>query len=196
MKAGFPAIAYSVCIQGNTMRLTHTLPLIAAFALAACGNDPDEELRDEALSMDEVMAELQDNGVMPQPGAYSISYDLVSFDMPGASSVDMNALEAAFNEGASEQGNFCVTEAMDREAWISAMTDNSCTLSRLVAEGEVIDLAMTCEAEDGPQGRIGMSGTSTETSSDLEMTFTQPIPGVGDANIVMTVETQRTGDCS
>ncbi len=178
------------------MRLIHSLPLLAAFALAACGNDPDEELSDESLSMDEVMAEGEDNGVMPQPGEYSTSYELVSFEVPGASSVDMDALEAAFREGAQEQSSFCVTEAMDREAWISAMQDNSCTLSRLSAEGDTLDLAMTCEAEDGPQGRIGMSGTAGETSSDLEMTFTQPIPGIGDANIVMNVMTERTGDCS
>lgn len=177
------------------MRLIHALPVLAAIALAACDNT-GEDLSDEALSMDEVLAEVQDNGMMPQPGEYATTYELISVDVPGASSVDMNALQAAFAEGAQEQSSFCVTEAMDREAWISAMTDNSCSISRLAAEGETIDLAMTCEAEDGPQGRIAMSGTSTDTSSNLEMTFTQPIPGVGDANIVMQVGTQRTGDCS
>jgi len=177
------------------MRLIHALPVLAALALAACDNT-DEDLSGEALSMDEVMAEIQDNGMMPQPGEYATTYELISVDVPGASSVDMNALQAAFAEGAEEQPSFCVTDAMDREAWISAMTDNSCSISRLAAEGETIDLAMTCEAEDGPQGRIALSGTATDTSSDLEMTFTQPIPGVGDANIVMQVGTQRTGDCS
>lgn len=178
------------------MRLIYALPLFAAVSLAGCNNDADEELAGEAISMDEVIAGSQDNGVMPQPGEYAISYELVSFDMPGAASVDMDALEAAFREGAQEQSSFCVTEAMDREAWISAMQDNSCTLSRLSSEGETIDLAMTCEAEDGPQGRIAMSGATRQTSSDLEMSFTQPIPGVGDANIVMTVATERTGDCA
>lgn len=177
------------------MRLINTLPLLAGLALAACGDNTDEELTDEALSMEEVMAEIDDNGVMPQPGEYSADYELVSFEVPGAASVDMSALEQAFAEGADEQDSFCVTEAMDRESWISAMTDNSCTISRLTADEGNIDLAMTCDAEDGPQGRIALSGTAGETSSDLEMMFTQPIPGIGDANIVMKVETQRTGDC-
>lgn len=177
------------------MRLIHTLPLFAATLLAACGNDPDEDLSDEALSMDEVMAEVRDNGIMPQPGEYSISSELVSIEMENGQVTDMAALEAAFREGAAEQSSFCVTEAMDREAWISAMQDNSCTLARLSAEGESIDLAMTCEAEDGPQGLITMTGTTGQTSSDMQMTFAQPIPGAGDANIVVNVATERMGDC-
>lgn len=176
------------------MRLIHCLPLAVGLALAACNNS-DEDLSDEALSMDEVMADFRDNGVMPQPGEYSASYELVSFDMVEGQVRDMAALEAAFAEGAQEQTSFCVTDAMDRESWISAMTDNSCTISSLTAEGDALDLSMTCQAEEGPQGRIVMTGTAGETYSDLEMTFTQPIPGMGDANVVMTVETQRTGDC-
>ncbi|WP_162925311.1 DUF3617 domain-containing protein [Aurantiacibacter odishensis] len=178
------------------MRPIHILPLFAAVLLAACGNDPDEDLSGEALSMDEVIAEGQDNGIMPRPGEYSIRSELVSIEMENGQVTDMAALEAAFREGAAEQGNFCVTEAMDREAWISAMQDNSCTLSSLNAEGESIDLVMTCEAEDGPQGRITMTGTAGQTSSEMEMAFAQPIPGVGDANIVINVATERTGDCS
>lgn len=178
------------------MRLIYALPLIAAALLSACGDDPDEDLSGEALSMDEVIAQGQDNGIMPQPGEYSISSELVSIEMETGQVADMAALEAAFREGAAEQSSFCVTEAMDREAWISAMQDNSCALSSIDAQGESIDLAMTCEAEDGPQGRITMTGTAGQTSSDMEMAFAQPIPGVGDANIVMNVATQRTGDCS
>ncbi len=176
------------------MRLIHCLPLLAGLALVACDN-ADEDLTDEALSMDEVLAEGQDNGIMPQPGEYSIDNELVSFEMVAGQVQDMAALEAAFAEGAQEQSSFCVTEAMDREAWISAMTDNSCTVSRLDADDGAIDLAMTCDAEDGPQGRITMNGTTSDTSSDMEMGFTQPIPGVGDANIVLQVQTRRTGDC-
>lgn len=180
------------------MRLIHAATLLAALALAACGNNPDEELTDEALSMDEVMAEMQDNGVMPQPGLYTANVELVSFEVPGVadSKIDMDTLLAAMEEGAASQSTYCVTEGMDREAWISAMTDNQCTLSRLVADGGDIDLAMTCAAQDGPQGRIAMNGTADETSANLEMSFTQPIPGIGDANIVMRVISERTGDCS
>ena len=176
------------------MRLIHCLPLFAGLALVACDNS-DEDLTDEALSMEEVLAEGQDNGIMPLPGEYSVGYDLTSVEMVSGQVRDMAALEAAFAEGAQEQTSFCVTEAMDREAWISAMTDNSCTVSRLSATDGDIDLAMTCDAEDGPQGRITMAGTTSDTSSDMQMSFTQPIPGVGDANIVMQVQTRRTGDC-
>lgn len=178
------------------MRLIHALPLLAGLALAACGDNPDEELTDEALSMDEVLAEAQDNGAMPQPGEYRTDFELVSFEVPGATSIDMETLRQQFAEGAGEQTSFCVTEAMDREAWISAMTDNSCTISRISAEGQTIDMAMTCAAEEGPQGRITLSGTQGETTSNLEMHMTQPIPGHGTANIVARLTSERTGDCS
>ncbi|MWV28569.1 DUF3617 domain-containing protein [Aurantiacibacter rhizosphaerae] len=178
------------------MRLIHCLPIFAGLALVACGGNSDEDLTDEALSMDDVLAEGQDNGIMPQPGEYRVGYDLISVDMESGQVRDMAALEAAFAEGAQEQTSFCITKAMDREAWISAMTDNSCTISRLTANGGDIDLSMTCEAEEGPQGRITMAGTTTNTTSDLQMDFTQPIPGVGDANIVMQVQAERTGACN
>jgi len=180
------------------MRLIHAAALLATVTLAACGNNPDEELTDEALSMDEVMAEIEDNGVMPQPGLYTANVELVSFEVPGiaSSNIDMDTLLAEMEEGAASESTYCVTEEMDREGWISEMTDNRCTISRLVAEDGTIDMAMTCSAEDGPQGRIAMSGTAGETSSNMEMSFTQPIPGIGDANIVMRVISERTGECS
>lgn len=182
------------------MRFTHAftraLPLMAAVALAACGGDADEELTDEALAMDEVLAADVDTIALPTPGEYSTNFELVSVEVPGASSVDMDALRAAFQEGAGEQTSFCVTEAMDREAWISAMTDNSCTVTRINAEGSDITMTMTCAAEDGPQGDIQLTGTQGETGSTMEMTMTQPIPGHGEANIVTRLTSERTGDCS
>ena len=177
------------------MRFTHALPLLAGLALVACGDDVDEELTDEALSMGEVLAEIEDNGVMPQPGQYSANVELLSFEMANASSIDMSALQQEFADGAGEAGSYCITEEMDREAWLSEMTDNNCSVTRLSAEGTELELAMTCNAEDGPQGRIMMTGTAGETSSDMEMTFAQPIPGLGDATVRMRLLTERTGDC-
>ncbi|WAT17788.1 DUF3617 family protein [Aurantiacibacter sp. MUD11] len=177
------------------MRLIHALPLLAGLALVACDNSA-EEASEEALSMDEVLAEIEDNGVMPQPGQYGTTLELISFEMPGATSIDMSALQEEFAEGAASDASYCVTEEMTREAWISEMTDNTCTVSRLTADGNDFNLAMTCDAADGPQGRILMTGTATETGSDMEMAFNQPIPGVGDATIRMRVISERTGDCS
>lgn len=176
------------------MRLIHALPLLAGLALAACNNS-DDELADEALSMEDVLAEIEDNGIMPQPGQYIADVELISFEMPGATTIDMSVLQQEFAEGAASNSTYCVTEEMNREAWISEMTDNSCTVSRLTADGSEIDLAMSCTAPDGPQGRILMTGTTTETGSDMEMAFNQPIPGIGDASIRLRVSAQRTGDC-
>ena len=177
------------------MRLIHILPLAAGLALAACGNSAEEEQAGDALSAEDIAATIVDNGVMPQPGEYRTEMELISFEVPGANSIDMDALLAAFEEGAADQGSFCISEAMDRESLVSAMTDNSCDVTRLSAEGNDVDLAMTCQAEDGPQGRITMTGTMTETSSNMEMSFTQPIPGIGEAAIATRILAERTGDC-
>lgn len=182
------------------MRLTHALtpafPLLAAVALAACGSDAEVDPADEALSANEVLAESVDNIALPMPGEYSTNIELLTVEVPGASSVDMDALRAAVAEGAGEQPSFCVTEAMNRESWISAMTDNSCRVSRINADGTSLNMTMSCMAEDGPQGDITVTGTQGETGSVLEMQSVQPIPGHGEANIVLRVISERTGDCS
>jgi hypothetical protein len=43
---------------------------------------------------------------------------------------------------------------------------------------------------------VALKGTASEEAADLEMSFTQPIPGAGDSTIRMRVKSQRTGDCA
>ena len=178
------------------MRAAFLLSLAAPLALVACGDSPDEELTDEALSEEEGGAAMQDNGTMLSPGEYSTEVELISFEVPSARSIDMDRLQSEFAAGAGQQASFCVSEQMDRESMISALTDNSCDITRITSEGESFDMAMTCEAEDGPQGRIALNGTMAETEADFEMRFAQPLPAIGDANVVMRVQARRTGDCA
>ncbi|RPF72302.1 DUF3617 domain-containing protein [Aurantiacibacter spongiae] len=179
------------------MRIRHRVFALAiALTLAACGSDADEDLSGEALSMDDVMAEAEDGGIVPQPGEYRTRLELVEMSLPGMPEDRMDMVRRAFAEGAGQNNTYCVTGDMDREEWISQMTDNDCSVSRFSAEGGDVDLSMTCRAADGPQGTISMTGTADETSSDMQMQFQQPVPGMGDASVRLRVRSERIGDCA
>ena len=175
------------------MRFTPALPLIAALALAACSDDADAELTDEALSEEEV-ASIEDNGEMPAPGEYTTSEELIEFDAPGLDDAKLAEARNAFAEGAAEPLLFCITEETTREQWLSAITEANCTLSRLSADGNNLDGVMQCSAEEGLNGRIEVSGTAGADGSDLRMNIpVQTQAGEGTARI--RVRSERVGDC-
>ena len=175
------------------MRPIHALPLIAALALAACGDDTDAELTDEALSAEEV-ASIEDNGNMPAPGEYTTDEELIEFDAPGLSDEALAEARAEFAAGAEEPLLFCVTEETTREQWLSDMTEANCTLSRLAADGNNIDGVMQCSAEEGLNGRIEVAGTAGPEGSDLRLTV--PVQtAAGEGTVRMRVRSERVGDC-
>lgn len=171
------------------------LPLIAAFALAACSGGADEELEGEALSADEVAA-VEADFALPQPGQYTTTQELLEFSLPSLPEAQMAMIRQQFAAGAAQPHSYCVNEAMTREEFLSQTAESDCTVARNNGSGENIDLVLTCNAAEGVTGRVAMKGTATEDSSDLEMSFTQPIPGAGDSTIRMRVKSQRTGDCA
>ena len=62
------------------MRAIHTLPLVAAMLLAACGGNSDAD-GDGKISSDEAAAAAQ-GMVQPRPGQYRTTAELLDFDMP------------------------------------------------------------------------------------------------------------------
>lgn len=179
------------------MRIRFALPLLAAATLAACSGSADEELADEALSADEVAgAATEADFPMPRAGQYSTTQELIEFQMPSLPAEQLAAARAAFATGAAEPHTYCVAEDMTREQWLSNMAESDCTVSRSTAGAEGIDIVMTCNGAQGVTGRVAMKGTASEDASDLEMTFSQTIPGAGDSTIRMRVKSERTGDCA
>ncbi|GGD46608.1 DUF3617 family protein [Erythrobacter arachoides] len=173
-----------------TLLARTALPLFAGIALAACQGDAPAT--DEALTGDEI-AGMTDTGTMLQPGEYSATQDLIEIDAPGATEEQVAAMRTEFAAGAAEPQLYCVTEGMTREEWLSALAQASCTLSSLTAEGGSIEGAMSCNADQGLNGRVDFAGTVEDTSAALRMTYPVPLE-TGDITVRFGVQSQRTGD--
>lgn len=176
------------------MRPFHTLPLLAAFALAACADDAAENPNDAALAAGDVAAVIEDNGEMPAPGEYTTTVSLVEFDAPGLDDATMSKARTEFEAGAGEPNLYCVTGETTREAWFSEMTEAACTLSQFTADGNQLDGVMTCSADEGLNGRVEVSGRTAQGGSDLTMNYTLPT-AAGEGTVRMRVVSQRVGDC-
>jgi len=181
------------------MHIRHALPVLAAFALVACGADKDAELADAALSADEVagaVPAVEADFAMPGPGQYTTTQELVSFNLPSLSSGELAAARAQFSEGASEPHGFCVGAAMTHAQWLSEMSESNCTVSRDNGGETGLDLVLSCTGAQGLSGRVAAKGATSATGSDIEVSFDQAVAGKGDAAVVMKIKSQRTGDCS
>ncbi len=178
-----------------TLRPLLVLPLLAAFALSACGDDGEEALTDEALAADEVAAVIEDNGAMPQAGEYSTQVALIEFDAPGLEDAAIAEARTEFEAGAAEPNLYCISEDVTREAWLSEMVEAECTLSRFTADGNTMSGAMSCTAEEGLNGRVEMEGRTAEGGSNLTMTYTLPT-AAGEGTVRMSVVSERIGDCA
>ena len=175
----------------RSIRTAHlALPIVVALSLAACNRD--EPAAEGALTGEEV-AGIADNGTALQPGEYSASQELIEIDAPGASEQMLADMRAAFAEGADEPQLLCVTEGMTREQWLSALAQSNCTLANLTAEGGSIEGAMSCNAEEGLNGRVEFAGTMQENASDLAMTTSIPMQS-GEARVRFSVRSQGTGE--
>lgn len=178
------------------MRIRHFMPVFAAIALAACSGSADEELADEALSADEVAGAAAAEFTMPRPGEYRTTQELIEFTMAGMPAEQMEMVRSQFAAGAATPHTYCVNEQMTREQWLSDMAESDCTVSSSTANADGIDMVMSCTGAEGVAGRVALKGTTTAEGSDMEMTFTQAIPNMGDSTIRMRVKSERVGDCA
>lgn len=176
------------------MRISLFIPLAVSFALAACGGGADEP--GEGISVEDALAEAQDNGVMPRPGQYSTTQELLELSVEGVPESQLAMMRDVFAKGAAQGSSYCMTDQMTREQWISDMAESNCTIQRFNTAGGDIDAAMTCATDEGINGELTMKGTSTAEASDMVMSFSQAIPGMGDAKMRMRVKSERIGDCT
>ena len=180
------------------MRKTIAIPMIAAFALAACGSDADTAESGEAMSLEDAVEEMGE-AEMPTPGEYRTTQELIDIELPGVDEQFVDMLRANFAEGAGESSTYCLTpeEAADgREEMLSGMAESDCTVTRFDVSGNSIDAAMSCPTGQGVSGDVTLAGTMDSTSADMEMNFSASLPQMGDAKIRMRVQSERIGDCS
>lgn len=181
------------------MRKTFTFPMIAALALAACGSDAEDASEaGDALSAEDVADQIG-SVKTPIAGQYRTTQELLGIDLPGANAQFLEILRSGFADGAAEESSYCITEeqaANSREEMLASMAESDCTVTRFEVSGDSVDAVMSCASGQGISGDVALNGTMTETSADMVMFFTIPVPQAGDAGIRMRVLSERIGDCS
>lgn len=180
------------------MRYRLILPLCAAFTVAACGSSEDEAATaggDAAADMADAMAD----GPMPQPGKYRTTAELVAFEIPGAPPQMAEMMRSAFAEGAIEASESCLTPeqaSVSREEMLKNMAESNCTVSTFEMNGGQFNAALSCPTGQGMSGEVTMTGTMTETGSDVQTSFKTQIPQAGEATIRMHMVSERIGECA
>jgi hypothetical protein len=181
------------------MRLIHTAPLAALALLAACGGDADTNA-DGALSGEEVAAEAA-GAIKPQPGQYRATYEMLEFNMPGASAEVKQRIQASMG-GAAEVAKpitYCLTPeaaaANGAEQMAKNMAEGNCTVARFDVNGGTISADMQCTGPTGVISHVVMDGQMTATSSTMTMTDENDMPGVGKIQTKTRITAERLGDC-
>ena len=76
------------------------------------------------------------------------------------------------------------------------MAESYCTVSRFDMTGGRFDAALSCPTGQGMSGEVTLTGTMSETGSDVETSFKTQIPQAGEATIRMHMVTERIGECA
>lgn len=178
------------------MRPVHSLPLVAAILLGACGGG-DDLAADGEVTEEELAAAA---AIQPEPGQYRTATELVEFDIPGMPQAQADQLRAAFGSGLSQGNEFCLTPedaaANGGQRMLENLAESDCTFARYVVDGGAIDAEMQCQAEGGRTSAITMTGTVESERSDMTMTMEHDLPGVGKARMTMRARSERIGDCA
>lgn len=181
------------------MRATHTLPLVAAILLAACGGGKTDADADGELSGEEVAAEAE-GMVKPQPGQYRTTLELIDFEAPGMPDAAKEQMRQAFASGLAEGNTFCMTEADAAQNGPRQMVENlaesDCEMKTFNVSGSSVVAEMQCAGQGGGSNTIKMEGEMTAQSSNMTMDMAQDMPGTGSLTMKMRVKSQRIGECA
>jgi Protein of unknown function (DUF3617) len=181
------------------MRYSHILPIAALLVLGACSSS--EDAADAGGSEAEEMAAAAEDGPTPQAGQYRTTMELLEISVPDAPPEMAQALQQGFGQGAQEANTYCVTpeqaaQSTSREEVLKNLADSNCTVDRYDQSGGRIDAALTCAGDGMMSGEVLLTGTMTETGSDMEMSFKMQVPQAGEATMRMHMVSERIGDCS
>lgn len=193
------AAALPLAKRGNSMRLIHTAPLAAAILLAACGGNADTK-DDGTVSSEDVAAEAA-GAIKLQPGQYRASYEMLEFNMPGASDEVKQRTQATMGGQAevAKPITYCLTPeqaaANGPEQMAKNMAEGNCTVARFDVNGGTISADMQCTGPTGAVSHVLMDGQMTATSSTMTMTDESDLPGLGKIQTKTRITAERIGDC-
>ena len=181
------------------MRYSHILPITALLLLAGCGSS--EDAADAGGSEADEMAAAAEDGPTPQAGQYRTTMELLEISIPDAPPEVANMMRQGFGQGPQEAKTYCVTpeqaaQSTSREEVLKNLADSNCTVDSFDMAGGQIQAALTCSGDGAMTGQVTLTGTMTETSSDMEMSFKMQVPQAGEATMRMHMVSERIGDCS
>ncbi|MEL7188221.1 MAG: DUF3617 domain-containing protein [Pseudomonadota bacterium] len=172
----------------------------AALMLAACGGGATDVEADAdgngTVSSDEMNAAMSAVGddIKPEPGKYKATMTFVKADIPGAPPQMQEMMGSAMNQ----THEFCLTPEEAEKGFEESMTEgqDGCEISKFNIDGNDLDMAMTC-SPNGNDGAMNMTmkGNVTPTRSEMQMTMSGNMQGLGEANIEMEMVQERIGDC-
>lgn len=180
---------------------------LAPLALAACGSDEAAEQSDAAaqdtltasqgMSNDEIEAEMK-KAVRPKPGQYTSTAELVELDVPGIPAAQAKQMKDMMVASLSRTTSRCLTpdEAEKGFEELAKAQQEGCTVDSFKVDGGKFVGKMSCDNDDA-RGTMTMSGTGTETGSEMDMAMdmtSSNLPG-GRMAMKMHVTSKRTGDC-
>jgi hypothetical protein len=180
------------------MRSYHTLPLVAAVVLAACGSSADQD-GDGAISNQEAAAAME-SAIQPKPGQYRTSVEVVEFEIPGVAPEMRDQMRAMMTGQGQQTNTFCLTpeEAAKNgpQEMVKNMADANCSFQKFDVSGGNIKAEMQCSGDGGGVSKVSMDGKMTESSSDMTMTMDMEQGAQGKMHMKMRVKSERTGDCA
>lgn len=178
---------------------------LAPLALAACSSDePAEEAGEDTamsapdgMSEDQIAAEIG-KAVRPKPGQYTSSAKLIALDLPGVPEAQAEQMKQMMGSTIEQTNSRCLTaeEAEKGFEELAQAAQEGCKMESFKVDGAKFAGRMSCDNPDA-SGTIDMSGTGTETSSDMTMKMNMTSPGLPGGKMAMTmqVKSERTGDC-
>lgn len=169
-----------------------------ALALTACDSGTVVEDPSDPEQIAEAMGDLP----TPQAGEYSVTGELIEFDIPGLGEDEAGMMRGLFEGSLASAQTFCMTEEMIGEGgqdWItkSQNVPEGCEFTSYETTANSFDAEMTCSAE-GNEGTVKIAGTVSSTTQDMRMEMDMANPMLGDGTMRMVLETQsqRVGDCA
>lgn len=170
---------------------------LAATVLAACSNESSVELTNATPA--EVANAMKESGAasdMRQPGLWASTMTLVDMQAPGMPAEALQMMKSQMGSGQRQER--CVTpEEVEKLDQFVGQNNANCTFETYKVGGGKLEGKATCKPAEGVTQTMTMTGTYTKTASDMTMTseITGAPPPMGNAKTVMSVKSERIGDC-
>jgi hypothetical protein len=179
-------------------------PLAAALLAAGCGGDAAADKGGgEAASTSEkgALAREMANAPRLQPGQYSVSMEMVRFDVPGMPPEQAQMMRQMMAGVSAQQQSHCVTQAESEQSledMYKRLGEGNCTMDNFDVSGSRMTGQMTCSGGAGRSSTINITGEMGTTASDTTMVMALTDPGLpqGRGEMEMRVRMNRTGDCA